>query len=90
MQVVRHSALYETVPAYVVDQPSFLNAACLARTHLPPLELLAALKRIEAAAGRDLQGGVRFGPRPLDLDIIFYDGLHLDEGKLQVPHPRCA
>lgn len=72
MQILGHSALYETAPAYVTDQPLFLNAALLARTHLAPLELLSVLKRVEKDAGRDLTEGVRFGPRPLDLDIIFY------------------
>eukprot|EP00798_Chlamydomonas_sp_ICE-L_P001403 gene1403-32773_t len=86
--VYRHSCLYETYPAYVMDQPHFLNAAILATTELPPQDLLAALKHVEAAIGRDLEGGLRWGPRPLDLDVIFYgeDGHSCDQ--LQVPHPR--
>ncbi|GIL43483.1 hypothetical protein Vafri_947 [Volvox africanus] len=88
VQVLRHSGLYETAAAYVTDQPSFLNAAVLARTNLTPRELLRALKQVEVEAGRDLSGGQRFGPRPLDLDIVFYGaGLYRDE-KLEVPHPR--
>jgi 2-amino-4-hydroxy-6-hydroxymethyldihydropteridine diphosphokinase len=90
MQVERHSALYETVPAYVSDQPNFYNAAVLARTRLRPLQLLDTLKAVEASAGRDLQGGVRFGPRPLDLDIIFYGQHGLKDDRLEVPHPRSA
>lgn len=54
-QVVRSSCLYETSAAYVTDQPSFLNAAVLARTHLSPRDLLHHLKVIEEQAGRDLQ-----------------------------------
>lgn len=76
-QVLRTSGLYETTAAYITDQPPFLNAAALARTALPPLQLLEALKAIEAAAGRDLQHGRRWGPRPLDLDIICYGGMQL-------------
>ena len=87
-QVIRHSSLYETLPAYVTEQPSFLNAAVLARTQLQPLQLLAALKQLEQRAGREA-GGVRFGPRPLDLDIVFYGDVELQHERLQIPHPRC-
>ncbi len=57
-----------------------------AETDLAPLPLLAYLKEIEAALGR--QPDFRNGPRPIDLDIIFYDNLTLDEPALQIPHPR--
>lgn len=63
VRVVRSSLLYESAPMHVVDQPRFLNAAALCATALPPLELLDALKGIEAAAGRDFNGQ-RYG-RPL-------------------------
>ncbi len=86
-QVLRHSLLYETAAAYVTDQPSFLNAAIVARTELKPLELLDLLKGLEAKAGRE-PGSVRFGPRPLDLDILFYGDHSLNHERLQVPHPR--
>ena len=71
----------------MADQPNFLNAALLARTHLQPLELLKVLKDLEAKAGRQA-GGVRFGPRPLDLDIIFYGGQEVRHERLEIPHPR--
>lgn len=63
----RHSSLYETAPAYVTDQPSFLNAAAVVRAVDPemakdPLRLLDALKKIERDLGR-AEGGQRFGPR---------------------------
>lgn len=87
-QVVRTSNLYETAPAYVTDQPSFLNAALLVRTRLPPRTLLSCLKQLEARAGRDLEGGQRWGPRPLDLDIIGYEGGRYSDDVLTVPHPR--
>jgi hypothetical protein len=62
VRVVRHSCLYETAPAYVSDQPRFLNAAVLAHTRLPPASLLDSLKRIEKQLGRDLAGPV--SPKP--------------------------
>ncbi|KAL4451314.1 hypothetical protein ABPG77_009386 [Micractinium sp. CCAP 211/92] len=84
------SRLYESAPAYVTDQPPFLNAAALVDTALPPLDLLRRLKDIEAQLGRDLSPAAqRWGPRPIDLDIVFYEGLTVTEGEtLVVPHPR--
>jgi dihydropteroate synthase/2-amino-4-hydroxy-6-hydroxymethyldihydropteridine diphosphokinase len=82
------SFLYETPPAYLVDQPDFLNAVCRVQTSLPPHDLLAALKATETAVGR--QPTVRYGPRTLDLDILFYDDLHLERPDLTIPHPRLA
>ncbi|MCC9078986.1 dihydropteroate synthase [Litorilinea aerophila] len=82
------SFLYETPPAYVTDQPDFLNAVCRIRTDLAPAELLAALKSVERRLGRTET--VRFGPRVIDLDILFYDDLCLDEEELTLPHPRLA
>ncbi|KAK9865851.1 hypothetical protein WJX84_012475 [Apatococcus fuscideae] len=72
-QVVRYSRLYETAPAYVLDQPPFLNAAVVVRTSLSPESLLTTLKNVEASLGRQA-GGQRWGPRPIDLDIVFYHG----------------
>ncbi|KAK9909901.1 hypothetical protein WJX75_009211 [Coccomyxa subellipsoidea] len=87
IQIVRQSRLYESAPAYVTDQPRFINAAVAVKTSLQPRQLLHALKKIEAELGREV-GGQRWGPRPLDLDIIFYDCISCDEDGLQVPHPR--
>ena len=87
-----HSCLYETAPAYVTDQPAFLNAAVIVRVEdesvgACPLKLLDLLKRTERRLGR-ADGGVRFGPRPIDLDILFHDaGAHRDD-RLVIPHPR--
>jgi 2-amino-4-hydroxy-6-hydroxymethyldihydropteridine diphosphokinase len=87
-QVTRCSSLYETSAAYVTDQPSFLNAALLVTTELQPPQLLSRLKHIEQSAGRDIAGGPRWGPRPLDLDIILYGSQHYRDERLQIPHPR--
>ncbi|KAJ1400906.1 Pterin-binding domain [Sesbania bispinosa] len=70
IHITRHACLYETAPAYVTDQPRFLNSAVRAVTKLGPHELLAALKKIEKDMGRT--DGIRYGPRPIDLDILFY------------------
>lgn len=87
LQVRQISRLYETAPFGYADQPAFLNMALIAQTDLEPLTLLDYLKEVEAALGREPQT-VRNGPRPLDLDIIFYDDRVLDEERLQIPHPR--
>ena len=83
---LRSSPVYESAAAYVEDQPPFLNAVAIGETTLPPLELLAALKKLEATAGR--RPGLRFGPRPLDLDILLYGDIMLTTPELTIPHPR--
>ncbi|MBP2231572.1 2-amino-4-hydroxy-6-hydroxymethyldihydropteridine diphosphokinase [Azospirillum agricola] len=89
----RLSAVYQTAPMYVTDQPAFLNMAVRGVTRLAPLELLRFVKRIEADLGRT-GGGERFGPRPIDIDILFYgdlDGNRTMAGpELEIPHPRIA
>lgn len=86
--VAAASALYESAPWGVTDQPPFLNAALRVETRLSPSELLAKCKAVEAAAGRT--AGPRWGPRVLDLDILLYGDLRLDDEALTVPHPRIA
>jgi 2-amino-4-hydroxy-6-hydroxymethyldihydropteridine diphosphokinase len=88
IMVEQTSSLYETAPAYVIEQPHFLNAALRGRTQLAPAELLSFLKSIERELGR--QAGVRFGPRVIDLDILLYGELALDTPALTIPHPRMA
>ncbi|KAI0089414.1 Dihydropteroate synthase-like protein [Irpex rosettiformis] len=97
--IVDTSFLYETEPMYVIDQPKFVNCACLVETNMSPVPLLKFLKNIEAIVGR--VPSIRNGPRAVDLDIITYDEKTLDtrdersrdsldnlEGELVVPHPR--
>lgn len=83
---LRVASLYRTVPISPVPQPDFLNTAALARTALPPREVLALAKALEAAAGR--RPGVRFGPRPLDVDLLVYGDLRAEDPDLTLPHPR--
>ncbi|MBM3150666.1 MAG: 2-amino-4-hydroxy-6-hydroxymethyldihydropteridine diphosphokinase [Chloroflexi bacterium] len=82
----RVSPIYETPPWGVTDQPAFLNMALAGETNLPPLALLAHLKALETGLGR--LPSVRYGPRRIDMDILFYDDLLLDDPALTLPHPR--
>jgi 2-amino-4-hydroxy-6-hydroxymethyldihydropteridine diphosphokinase len=86
------SAVYETPPMYITDQPPFLNAALRVRTALTPRTLLEALLSIERDLGRDREGahGQRFGPRPIDLDLLLVEGEVDTTPSLQLPHPRMV
>ena len=98
VKVLRTSYLRETPPMYKTDQPSFLNGMVEIETSLAPQELLQRIKFVEKELGRDLEGGERNGPRPLDLDIIMYgtenDGgrgsLVLESDNLTIPHIGIA
>jgi 2-amino-4-hydroxy-6-hydroxymethyldihydropteridine diphosphokinase len=84
--VERVSSLYRTKAWGVTDQPDFVNAAVALRTDLEPRALLRELKALESELGREPT--YRWGPRAVDLDILAYDDLVLDEPELQIPHPR--
>jgi 2-amino-4-hydroxy-6-hydroxymethyldihydropteridine diphosphokinase len=81
------STFRETEPVGYLDQPRFVNAAARLETELTPRGLLAALLGVERKLGRD-RSGPRFGPRKVDLDLLLFDELELDEEGLTVPHPR--
>ncbi|NBC47174.1 MAG: 2-amino-4-hydroxy-6-hydroxymethyldihydropteridine diphosphokinase [Gammaproteobacteria bacterium] len=80
------SSVYETDPWGLVDQPDFYNLCALGETTLEPRALLRLLKHLERALGR--VDGTLWGPRLIDIDLLFYDDQVLDEPALQVPHPR--
>ena len=82
----RLSRLWRTAPLYVEDQPDFVNAAASGETSLGPRELLAATQAIESTYGRDRSRERPKGPRSLDIDILLYDALVLDEPDLVIPH----
>jgi len=82
------SSIYETEPWGYSDQPAFLNLVVKATTLLEPDELLKYLKNIEVAMGR--QETFRFGPRLIDLDILFYNALVMETPELTIPHPRIT
>ena len=86
--VVARSSLYRTPAWGVTDQPPFVNAALALETTLEPHALLAALKDLERELGRTPT--FRWGPRAIDLDILAYDGVRLDEPELTIPHARLA
>ncbi|MDZ7676542.1 MAG: 2-amino-4-hydroxy-6-hydroxymethyldihydropteridine diphosphokinase [Acidimicrobiales bacterium] len=84
--VVAVSDVYETDPVGGPDQDRFLNLVVEIDTDLTPHELLGVCHRIEAAAGRVRD--VRWGPRTLDVDILWMEGVTVDEPDLEIPHPR--
>lgn len=86
--VDRVSSLWDTEPVGMRDQPRFLNAVLLGRTERPPRALLATLVDIEERLGRERR--VPNGPRTIDLDLVAYEGMTLDEPGLAVPHPRAS
>jgi GTP cyclohydrolase-4 len=88
VNALRLSSVYETEPAYVADQPRFLNMVAKGVTALDPHALLAFLKRIEQGMGR--RHSVRYGPRPIDIDILFFDDQVIRSESLTVPHPLLA
>ncbi len=83
-KVDKVSSLISTAPYGVIDQPDFLNGCLKLRTLMGPGELLGELNRIEKEAGRERI--IHWGPRTLDLDIIFYDDLVCQEEDLCIPH----
>jgi 2-amino-4-hydroxy-6-hydroxymethyldihydropteridine diphosphokinase len=86
VDVLAVSQLRETDPVGMVDQPRFLNGAARIDTSLPPRALLELLLRIEQSLGR--VRAERWGPRTIDLDLLVYGDLTVDEPGLRVPHPR--
>ena len=80
------SSIYETAPWGFTNQPSFLNQVLACETALMPLRLLNFLKKIEKELGR--VENFRYGPRLIDLDILFYDDLVMHTERLEIPHPR--
>jgi 2-amino-4-hydroxy-6-hydroxymethyldihydropteridine diphosphokinase len=87
-RVARASRFHWTAPWGLRDQPWFLNAAAELDCGLPPRELMAALLRLEAEAGRVRT--LRNGPRTLDLDLLLYGARVVAEEGLEIPHPRMA
>lgn len=81
------SSVYETEPVGVNDQSDFINCVVEIGTELGPYELLSNLLDIENKLGRR-RAGVR-GPRPIDLDLLFYEDLVVQDDRLTIPHPRA-
>ena len=80
------SSIYETEPVGYLDQPMFLNLACEGKTELDPFAILTFAKDIESRMGR--KPSFSNAPRPIDIDILFYDDRIIEAVELIVPHPR--
>jgi 2-amino-4-hydroxy-6-hydroxymethyldihydropteridine diphosphokinase len=90
VEVTASSSVYETAPqGEVTDQPDFLNACLRIETQLAPEELLGACKRVERELGR-APGGVRHGPRPIDVDVLLLGDLEFRSERLALPHPEVT
>ncbi len=87
VELIAKSSLWRTPPWGKTDQADFLNMAALVRTTLTPRALLALCLQIEAE--RDRQRDIRWGPRTLDIDIIAFDDLAIEEPDLIIPHPHA-
>lgn len=89
IEVTAVSRRYRTPAWGVAEQPPFLNAVSAVLTTLGPVDLLEVLLSLERVAGRDRSRETRWGPRPLDLDLLAIDGVVLDTPRLVLPHPRA-
>ena len=91
VRVLACSSTYDTDPVgEILDQPAFLNACVRIETGLGPEELLRSCKAIEAELGRDLQGGVRHAPRPIDVDLLLLGDQAYGSDRLTIPHPQAT
>jgi 2-amino-4-hydroxy-6-hydroxymethyldihydropteridine diphosphokinase len=88
VRLLARSSDYRTPPWGVTDQPAFINAALIVTSLLEPRALLARVQNVERALGRDRMSERRWGPRPIDIDILAYDDVVLHEPDLTLPHPH--
>ena len=87
-EIIGQSALYETAPWGITDQPRFFNQVLICQTKLEAERMMGILLGIEEAMGR--RRLVKFGPRIIDIDILFFDRLIIERPGLQIPHPEIA
>ncbi len=88
ISVTSRSSLYETEPVDLQDQPNFVNLVCEVKTLLAPNQLLETCLTVEKDMGRERNQ--RWGPRKIDIDILFYGEEIIDQPQLQIPHPRLS
>ncbi len=88
IRIVRRSRLYKTQPWGKEDQDWFVNACVLVETELSPRALLDRCQEIEKALGRDRTKQEHWGPRSIDVDILFHGDARIRESDLEIPHPR--
>jgi 2-amino-4-hydroxy-6-hydroxymethyldihydropteridine diphosphokinase len=87
-RLIAASSHYLTPPWGKEDQPEFVNMCLVVETAMSPRALLEHMQATEKALGRDRSNEVRWGPRPIDIDLLTYDDLVLNEKELTLPHPR--
>jgi 2-amino-4-hydroxy-6-hydroxymethyldihydropteridine diphosphokinase len=87
IRITRRSRFYQTEPVDFLAQDWFVNGVIRIESTLGPFELLERLQALQRLAGR-ADDGVRFGPRVLDLDLLMYDQMVLEDPRLMLPHPR--
>jgi 2-amino-4-hydroxy-6-hydroxymethyldihydropteridine diphosphokinase len=85
IKIIKESSIAETAPIIVIDQPKFLNQIIIAETELTPEKLLKKLKSIEIIIGRKTT--IPKGPRIIDIDILLYNKLIVEDKNLKIPHP---
>jgi 2-amino-4-hydroxy-6-hydroxymethyldihydropteridine diphosphokinase len=88
VRLLARSSDYRTPPWGVTDQPPFINAVISVATALEPHALLSRAQECERALGRDRAHERHWGPRRIDLDVLAYDDLAVDDATLTLPHPR--
>ena len=88
VRLVAQSADYRTPPWGVIDQGAFINRCLVVETVLTPQDLLERALAVERQLGRDRSNERRWGPRPIDIDVLSYDDVVLDEPGLRLPHPE--
>jgi 2-amino-4-hydroxy-6-hydroxymethyldihydropteridine diphosphokinase len=87
IKVLQVSSFYNTEPVGMTAQNDFVNAVCEIRTRLSPRPLIGAMKTIEECMGR--HSSTHWGPRIIDLDLLFYDQEVIQDEDLKIPHPEC-
>lgn len=88
VRLLARSSDYRTPPWGVRHQPAFVNLCIAVETSLPPRALLSRAQAVERVLGRERSKESRWGPRPVDIDLIAYDDIALAEPDLTLPHPR--
>jgi 2-amino-4-hydroxy-6-hydroxymethyldihydropteridine diphosphokinase len=88
VKLIKRSPSYLTPPWGVKDQPPFINCCAAIETTLGPHDLLKRVQEVERAFGRNRSNEQRWGPRKLDIDIVAYDDITLNDPDLTLPHPR--
>jgi len=88
VRLLARSSDYRTPPWGVTEQPDFVNLCLVVETELSPHALLERTQAIEKELGRDRSKDVRWGPRTIDIDLLAYDDLEIDDPTLKLPHPH--